>query len=322
MQLLALSQIIQNVNLGNFFIVDKHMLSFYPELAACLSGKNVYYLTDPEEQKSFIEYEKALNFFLELNISRSDHLYVIGGGATSDFGGFVAATIYRGIDWKVIPTTLLAMVDASIGGKVGINSSLGKNLIGNFHRPIDILVSNEFLASLPKEEVLSGQGEILKYAMLSELIYDSVLKEKELSYLIGLCADYKKAVVAKDLTDSSERKQLNLGHTFGHAIEKSISISHGLAVIIGIKIIVDLYQPLLRERFEIILKTFDFNLSIPVVPFEEFSKYLSMDKKSNSNNEIEVILPIVNGGFQSELKPIKSILNDLKNYEHYETFFK
>ena len=123
-----LSQIVQNVNDYHYILADKKVIDLYRPLKTVLEKKNVYYLQSPEENKNLTEYAKAVEFFVEENITRNDKLIVIGGGATSDFGGFVAATVLRGISWEIIPTTLLSMVDAAFGGKVGVNPHSGKNL--------------------------------------------------------------------------------------------------------------------------------------------------------------------------------------------------
>ena len=162
-----LSQIIQNVNGANYLIVDKNMLGHYRNLNIALDGKTVFYLEQPELDKNLIMYSQAIEFFTQNNISRNDKILAIGGGATLDFAGFVAATILRGIKWESYPTTLLAMVDAAFGGKVGVNTKAGKNLVGQFHQPEDVFLCTEFLSTLPKEEILSGQGEIIKYCFLS-----------------------------------------------------------------------------------------------------------------------------------------------------------
>ena len=188
-----------------------------------------------ESTKNFDEYQKCLEYLLKNNVHRSSHLIAIGGGATSDFAGFVASTILRGIPWSVIPTTLLAMVDASIGGKTAINSSFGKNLIGTFHKPENIWLNSKFLKTLNNDEIQSGKGEILKYALLDKDLFEVIqTNPDDLAQIIYQCAEYKSQIVANDYLEQGGRKVLNLGHTIGHALEKIYQIPHGVAVVWGI----------------------------------------------------------------------------------------
>lgn len=322
MQLVDLSQILQNVKSSQFIIIDKTIVGLYRGLREALVDKSVFYLHDPEAQKSFNELEKALNFFLSERISRDDQIIVIGGGATSDFGGFVAATLLRGISWQVYPTTLLAMVDASIGGKVSINTDFGKNLVGAFHLPDEVYICHEFLSTLPKEELISGQGEVIKYAFLSKEIYKLIMDKESIKLIIRECAKFKEDIVDSDFKESGKRKILNLGHTFGHAIEKSIGIPHGIAVIIGMKLIIDIFSPSLKEDLKNILKEFDFNFDLPCVDFTEFENYLKSDKKSKNDGTLDLIIPKSIGNVEIKNLPFSEILTKIKEYSEYETFFK
>ena len=196
---------------------------------------------DGEKVKNMNDFQSAVEFFLDKGIHRNAHLVAIGGGATSDFAGFVAATILRGIEWSVIPTTLLSMVDASIGGKVAVNSKSGKNLIGAFHLPTNVWISPSFLDTLNANETLSGLGEVLKYCFLDYKIYDLVIRKVSIDEVINACAKLKEKLTEEDLKEVGIRKILNLGHSFGHAIEFIYSIPHGEAVMWGISLIFKLF---------------------------------------------------------------------------------
>ena len=186
--------------------------------------------SDGEKVKNITDFQNAIEFFLEKGIHRNAHMIVIGGGATSDFGGFVAATILRGIHWSIIPTTLLSMVDASIGGKVAINSKSGKNLLGAFHLPDHVWICPKFLETLPEVEKYSGMGEVLKYCFLDYKIYDLVISKTDMAQIIDECAKFKEKLTKEDLKEVGVRKTLNLGHTFGHAIEYIYNMPHGESV--------------------------------------------------------------------------------------------
>ncbi|HEX5188653.1 MAG TPA: 3-dehydroquinate synthase, partial [Streptosporangiaceae bacterium] len=178
-------------------------------------------------------------------VSRSDAIVGLGGGAVTDLAGFVAATWLRGVRAVLVPTTLLAIVDAAIGGKTGINIAAGKNLVGAFHPPAGVLADLDALASLPAREYVSGMAEIIKAGFIADpVILDLIeqdpaaaaapggLHERE---LVERAIRMKAAVVAADLRESGQREMLNYGHTLGHAIERAerYTIRHGEAVAIG-----------------------------------------------------------------------------------------
>ncbi len=197
---------------------------------------DVFWLNQPEEQKNLDVYAEATSFFLKQGILRGHTILGIGGGATTDFAGFIAATLFRGVRWIAVPTTLMGMVDAAIGGKTALNTPAGKNLLGAFHEPDEVWLCTDFLKTLTSHDLLSGKGEILKYGLLDKNIYDTIMAPKiVMDELILQCARYKLEVVARDLHDKGERAYLNLGHTLGHAFEHVLRIPHGVAVTMGIK---------------------------------------------------------------------------------------
>jgi 3-dehydroquinate synthase len=191
--------------------------------------------------------EAIYNFLLGERISRGDFILACGGGVTSDLVGYAASTVLRGVEWGVVPTTLLAMVDAAIGGKTGINHRLGKNLIGAFWQPRFVWTNVDYVQTLPPREIVAGLGEILKYAglvgapllgMLRRYLRGGNLYDADrLTAMIMPSVRCKAQLVSEDENDLGSRMYLNLGHTFGHAIERSLGFGrllHGEAVIIGL----------------------------------------------------------------------------------------
>jgi 3-dehydroquinate synthase len=206
---------------------------------------SVFSFPQGEDQKSFDTVQKIIAFLLEHHATRKCMLVNLGGGVVSDLGGFAASIYKRGIPFINIPTTLLAMADASIGGKTGINCHGIKNLIGSFHFPAGVILYPGFLNTLPEREWKSGLGEVFKYALIGAgfSLYElDQLSPKEpdlLLRIINRCSEYKQAVALCDPFDKNERMILNFGHTVGHALESAalrsgISLSHGEAVAAGL----------------------------------------------------------------------------------------
>ena len=200
-----------------------------------------------EKNKSFKKINFYLNKILSKNLNRSDLIIGIGGGITGDVAGFVASIFKRGINFINIPTTLLAQVDSAIGGKTGVNSNQGKNLIGSFYQPRLVISDTSFLNSLPKKEIICGYAEILKHSLIKDKNFFNWLKKntkkifskktKELTYAIKKSCLIKMHFVSKDVNEKNLRMILNFGHTFAHAIEVknnySKKITHGEAVLSG-----------------------------------------------------------------------------------------
>ena len=211
-----------------------------------------------EKSKTLETYAELVRGFAALELTRTDVAYALGGGVVGDLTGFAAATYMRGIDFIQVPTTLLAMVDSSIGGKTGVDIPEGKNLVGAFHLPKKIIRDVKFLETLPEKELKNGLAEMIKTAVLFdkemfrelESLESTVSEEptgvartlkssETLKTLIERCANWKQRIVDEDFKEGGKRKLLNLGHTFGHAIEKvsDFEISHGEAVAIGMRIV-------------------------------------------------------------------------------------
>lgn len=233
----------------------------------------------------------------EENFSRSDAIVGLGGGAVTDMAGFVAATWMRGIKVIQVPTTLLAMVDAAVGGKTGINTASGKNLVGAFHEPSAVFIDLERLRTLPKEEIIAGSAEIIK----TGFIHDPVIIERYeqdpqacldvdglLPELIARSVAVKAAVVGEDLKEAGLRETLNYGHTFGHAVElrENYSWRHGNAVAVGMMFIANLSHARglidseLVARHENILSSIGLPTSYEPGHFDELYAGMTRDKKN------------------------------------------
>ncbi len=208
------------------------------------SGYSVceYVFSHGEEAKSLENFGKIMEFCAENSITRTDLFVALGGGVTGDLTGFVASAYLRGVDFIQIPTTVLAMVDSSVGGKTAINLKAGKNLCGAFYQPIAVFADCDTLKTLPEEIFNEGCAEIIKYGMILDgefltFLSNNSIKEN-IEYIIKRCVEIKRDVVNRDEFEKGERKLLNFGHTIGHAIEKcsNLTISHGNAVAIGMVI--------------------------------------------------------------------------------------
>ncbi len=202
-----------------------------------------YVLPAGEESKNGENYLSILNFLAQNHITRSDLIIALGGGVVGDITGFAAATYLRGIAYVQIPTSLLAMVDSSVGGKTAIDLPAGKNLAGAFCQPSMVLCDTDVISTLPAKEFTCGCAEIIKYGILFDRELFDHLEEKstefDREYVIARCVELKRDVVIKDEFDTGERQLLNLGHTIGHSIEKNsnFTVNHGQAVAIGTAII-------------------------------------------------------------------------------------
>ncbi len=285
MQVSKLSQLKSILNNYEFFIIDEKVSTLYKEFLGPLDQSKCYFVSAPEQSKNMHEFEKICIFFLNQKIRRTDSLCIIGGGATSDLGGFVASSLLRGINWSVIPTTLLSMIDASIGGKVGINTTQGKNLIGSFHLPQKNYFIPEFLNTLEPDEYTSGLGELIKYKFIDKNIDIS----KPIGEVIVDCATFKQEIVHTDLKEKGIREILNFGHTFGHGIEKLTTLSHGMSVLYGIELNLFLFSPSLLKEFYRVLGHFEINLENIKLDINKFLDVVEHDKK-NTAKEIGFII--------------------------------
>ncbi|HXZ23009.1 MAG TPA: 3-dehydroquinate synthase [Pseudolabrys sp.] len=199
-----------------------------------------------EGSKSYATFEKICEAIIAARIERNDFIVALGGGVIGDLAGFAAACARRGLDFVQVPTTLLAQVDSSVGGKTGINSRQGKNLIGAFHQPVLVIADTALLDTVPQREFRAGYAEVAKYGLLGDAAFFSWLEKNwqdvfaggpAREHAIAVCCRAKAGIVARDERETGERALLNLGHTFGHALEAGCGFSdrllHGEAVALG-----------------------------------------------------------------------------------------
>lgn len=281
----------------------------------------LYKTLEGEATKTLEEFEKGLEFFLEKGIHRKCHLLAIGGGATSDFAGFLASSLLRGISWSVIPTSLLAMVDAAIGGKTGLNSKHGKNLIGSFHMPENVWINESFLETLPPEEFESGRGEVIKYGFLCEEISKLLENGASLSQIIEACAQKKESIVQTDFKETGDRISLNLGHTFGHALERIYDLPHGTAVFWGMAIIFKVWgneeQLKLMRQYE---KGVGADFGNPpwlnkTFPVDKIIEYVGKDKKVRNKGIVDLITIEKIGTFKKEPTSVDEVEKVLEKHK-------
>lgn len=286
-----------------------------------------------EEYKCFSTLEELTLKLMDLGADRGTLLVVAGGGVVGDMGGFLASTYYRGIDYGMIPTTLLAQVDASIGGKTAINVKGYKNILGVFNPADFTIVCSEFLDTLPRKQIDEGLAEMLKTFLISDRIayLDAVdvisggnphLKRissfSELSPFIKRAAEIKSEIVKRDPLEKGERKLLNLGHTFGHALEKLCGISHGEAVSIGLSMSAQLSVKLRllpkTEGSKIArdLEALGLPHTSPVNP-TELADIMTKDKKKDGEAIQFILLEGIGKAviYPLTIERLKGLLNDL-----------
>lgn len=233
-------------------VTDAHVEPLYAaKLVAECSGRgirtDVVTLPAGESTKSFAQFEALMDSLLALKADRRTTLIALGGGVIGDITGFAASVLMRGVDFVQVPTSLLAQVDSSVGGKTGINTKRGKNLVGAFYQPLTVLIDTDTLTTLPPREMRAGYAEILKYGLLGDSdFYGWLLRhgkelldghEEYLTRAIARSCEMKAAIVGADERESADRALLNFGHTFGHALEAELGydgrLLHGEAVAIG-----------------------------------------------------------------------------------------
>lgn len=259
-------------------------------------------LPDGERYKTLKSVEKGYKVLVENRFTRSDCIINLGGGVICDTGGFISATYMRGIDFYQIPTTLLAQVDASIGGKVAVNLPQGKNLVGAFYQPKGVLIDINFLESLPKRELNSGWAEIIKAGIIDGEKFFSTLEKGRYPLITAIekAIKLKAKIVKMDEKDKAIRKILNLGHTFAHAIESATNYRrylHGEAVAIGIMYAIRLgeaigvTEPSLKDRVKSLLQRFNLPIELKKLSPQELIPYFYVDKKATTNS-LSFIIPL------------------------------
>lgn len=312
-----------------------------------VTDSNLYNLYGNNLNKSLEEYDYDLNFIIvspgevsksidvltdvysqliNYGITRSDLVLAFGGGVIGDLAGFAASTYLRGINYIQIPTSLLAQIDSSIGGKTAINLKEGKNLVGSFYQPYKVFIDPDLLHTLPDKYIKDGLGEVIKYACIKNSnLFQRLMKIKtknqlfnDMEYIIETCCIIKKNIVEKDERDTGERMLLNFGHTLGHAIEKyfNYEYSHGEAVAKGIYYItkkseeLKLTEPGTLEKIKNLFNNFNIDFEMPSLDMNSILETIKLDKK-NFSNKINLILIKKIGEAFIERVPVDQIHNFL-----------
>ena len=325
-------------------VIDKNISKYFiSKIKKSLNKKKLYihFFEANEMNKNFSNVNKILDILLKKNFSREDCVISIGGGITGDISGFTANLFKRGLKFINIPTTLLSQVDSSIGGKTGINTKYGKNLIGSFYQPNLVISDVQFLKTLPQRELICGYGEILKHSLIANKSFynfldkngDKILKLSSpfIEKAIYESCKIKKNVVEKDEKEKGLRKKLNFGHTFAHAYEASLGYSkklnHGEAVILGMQsaLSFSLKNNLIQKNdyYSILKHISKTNLPSNIKKFfkiRDLKKILSFmikDKKNNSDKINLVLLkkiglPVINKEYKKDNLG-KFLTNQLRN---------
>lgn len=235
-------------------VAGLHLARFVASLEASGIRNHTITLPPGEATKDFAHFARLCEDILALGIERATAIVALGGGVVGDLAGFAAATLLRGLDFIQVPTTLLAQVDSSVGGKTAIDSRHGKNLVGAFHQPVLVLADIDALATLPRRELLAGYAEVVKYGLIHDRAFYDWLEANGAALVAGdeaarqeavrrSCVA-KAAIVAADERETGERALLNFGHTFGHALETATGfadgLKHGEAVAVGMQLAFDL----------------------------------------------------------------------------------
>lgn len=283
-------------------------------LLSKLTAKEVYIITiaDGEQYKTLEGIEFILDRMFDHRLNRKSHLIAFGGGVIGDMGGFASSLYNRGIDFIQIPTTLLSQVDASVGGKTGINNRFGKNLIGAFHQPRAVYIDPSFLNTLPSREFGAGVAEIVKMAVTFNRSFFEWLEKNDLrdgdnlAIAIEKAVETKARVVEEDEKEEGLRAALNYGHTFGHVIENETAYAtylHGESVAIGMVMANELACELglmsrdEAQRVKNVLARYDLPLHYDIGNVEKFYRAFFLDKKS-ADSAITFILPRGIGGVE------------------------
>lgn len=292
----------------NTTVAALYLDAYLAQFAALNKSVATCILPDGEKYKDFVHLHMIFDALLEAGFNRDCTIVALGGGVVGDMAGYAAASFQRGVNFIQIPTTLLSQVDSSVGGKTGINHPLGKNMIGAFKQPEAVIADMSVLDTLAERELSAGLAEVIKYALLGDIEFLAWLetnmpalmrREKTvLAEAVYRCCAHKARIVANDETEKGERALLNLGHTFGHAIESYLGYGewlHGEAVATGMLMAATLSAQLgwLSEqdvaRVKNILLAANLPIACPAIPLEDFLAYMSHDKKV-LNGQLRLIL--------------------------------
>ncbi len=292
---------------GDIVVIDRIVYDLYKdEFGLSLTDENTIIIDATEEQKSYAGLIPIIDEIISKGFHKNNTLIAIGGGITQDCVAFMASILYRGVNWELIPTTLLAQCDSCIGSKTSINFSTYKNQIGGFYPPRNIYIASHFLKSLHEKEMKSGLGEMLHYYVVGgetdfEFFAENCVKAMTdfeiLQKLIRRSLEIKKSYIEIDEYDKNERQIFNYGHSFGHAIESmtDYAVPHGIAVSYGIDIAnyvavkKEILSEKVRQRIRNVTENFWSENEIQGFDIETFINLLRKDKK-NKGNKLGIIL--------------------------------
>lgn len=313
-----------------FIITDENVTQYAERVKQALEAAGTTYcdiLTFPfgEQTKSYEYLQQAHEWMLEHNIHRNSLVFAVGGGVIGDLAGYAAATVLRGVPYVQVPTTLLSQVDSSVGGKTGINTKYGKNLVGCFYQPRAVIADINTLKTLPKREVLAGYAEVVKYGLIGDLPFFEWLESEgekvvnldadALSHAIEVSCKTKAAIVEADEREGGKRALLNLGHTFGHALEAAAgydgSLLHGEGVAIGTVMAFDLSvrMGLCFERDARRVRAHFESVGLPVdagninASVDELIATMRRDKKAQDHQMVFIVPKAIGDAFVSDAVP-------------------
>ena len=313
-----------------------HLHTLETSLDAANVQHKTFVVTPGEATKSFEALEQLLETLLENQPDRHTVLIALGGGVIGDLTGFAASVLLRGVRFIQIPTTLLAQVDSSVGGKTGINSIYGKNLIGSFHQPSLVLADTGAIASLPERERKAGYAEIVKYGLIGDLDFFAWLEQHGKDVIAGdqdalaravvKSCEAKACIVAADETEKGQRALLNFGHTFGHALEKAFeynsTLLHGEAVAIGMVLACELSEDLgyleqgSAQRVQDHFKNLDIPSSCADIPLKTpahtLLETMRGDKKAHHGTLTLILLKSLGEAFILKNAPEDAVLKRLQ----------
>ena len=289
-----LDELINDIyNKNDIIFIDRNVYNLSSQL---LFENNIYIYDAIEENKNIENVMKLIDYLILKKITKKNKLIVIGGGITQEIGGFAAAIFKRGIKWVLIPTTILCMTDSCIGSKVSLNHK-SKNMVGLFAAPNEIYISDYFLKSLKKDDIISGVGEALKLSLIggkeSYKLFKNSLEKNDYITIIKLASIIKKEIIEYDEFEEYERKSLNYGHTIGHALESVTNyyIPHGIAVLIGMYIKNILFY---NDKYDninnLILRLIDNKFFEIEFSYDTFLEYILSDKKNDGDNICLILL--------------------------------
>ena len=304
-----------------FLIVDSNIYDLHPKKFH--EFKNILVVESVEDSKSLSYVDTLIYKLILLGCNRSSFIVGVGGGVISDIAGFIASIYMRGVRFGFVPTTLLSITDASIGGKNGVNFKGIKNIIGTINEPEFLLIDFSFLKTLSDFELSNGYSEIIKHACISSKKLFALLEQVEIDYnnnsfkeILKDSIKIKLSVINNDLNEKKSRKLLNFGHTFGHAIEAKYKVSHGEAVSLGIVLAIDISSKFgyLNDKSAIVrvtklLNKFNLPTDIKCYNKESLLYYVTKDKKSKGKHIDFIVLNSI-GNAEVKSLLIDEIINE------------